>query len=168
MTYPAICVSLQFFSPCRQITQQSDAATERRSTFTVPFLAGGYGAARPRCGSNLVAIAILAQGLLLSLPSELERASWTIAAGVVLITLLVTAGWRPLGRFLQAAFTTRRANERQLANGIAVGVELLQRYQLHPAYRARWWRQLWNFGLLQMLGGWVVTMNLLEYAGLWR
>lgn len=120
-----------------------------------------------RCGSNIVAIAILAQGLIMLLSPWLEQEPFLAATSLTTVILLVLLGWRPLGFFLQALFTTRRASDRQIRSGIAAGEELLRRFQAGPFYRAPWWRRLWNYGILQILAGWLVTHGLLVLTGLW-
>src|SRR5262249_39429583 len=70
-----------------------------------------------------------------------------IAFPVVLLT------WRIFGGFLQQHVTTRTATERQIANGIAAGRQLLDRYQASLSEEPSRWRRVWNIGLIQVALG---------------
>lgn len=100
----------------------------------------------PRCGTNLMAAFILFMVLHGGLPPEL---SW-LAFPVALIA------WRMFGTVLQQYVTTRAPNERQLQSGLRAGEELLVRYQAHLTAQPSRWRRLWNIGLLQVLGGFML------------
>lgn len=145
---------------------QTIAAIERGLPL-VPAVVKAMPRVHPRCGSNIVAIAILAQGLIQVLAPWLEWDPYMALAVLTIVIGLVLLGWRPLGFYLQALFTTRPASERQIVSGISAGEELLKRYPIYRDYRASWWRRVWNFGILQIICGWLVTQNLLELAGWW-
>jgi uncharacterized protein YqhQ len=101
----------------------------------------------PRCGTNLLA----AVGIYMLIRSLGE--GWDIIG-----FLVVPFTWRLWGGFLQQHVTTRPATDRQLANGIAAGQELLDRYQLAVKEETPRWRRVWNIGLIQVVIGFSVIM----------
>jgi hypothetical protein len=103
----------------------------------------------PRCGTNLLAAVSIffmlqqALGYIPALNGMVE-----IVAAVV--TLFV---WRPVGSFLQERFTTKPADDRELASGIAAGEALLAQFleqkPVHPTLA----RRIWCSGMIQVLIG---------------
>jgi CBS domain-containing protein len=105
----------------------------------------------PRCGTNLLA----AFGIYMLIRSFGE--GWDVIGFMV-----VPFTWRLWGGFLQQHVTTRKPTDRQLANGIAAGQELLDRYQLAVKGEPSRWRRIWNIGLIQVALGFSVML-----VGLW-
>jgi CBS domain-containing protein len=96
----------------------------------------------PRCGTNLLA----AFGTFMLLRGLGE--GWDILAfPFVLLT------WRIFGGVLQQHVTTRVPTDAQLANGIAAGRQLLERYQTALRGEPTRWRRLWNMGMIQVTLG---------------
>jgi CBS domain-containing protein len=113
----------------------------------------------PRCGTNLAAGAII----FLTIANLNTGVYQDITLLFALVATLLT--WRPVGNLLQALFTTRPPSERQLQNGIAVGKQLLHRYQMQ-GYRPLTLRErIWNMGILQIALGMVVVWWALDAMG---
>ncbi len=116
----------------------------------------------PRCGTNLVALLVLvgiAQSLLAAISRADEGAGVLTLFGLVVVVVIT---WRRLGHGLQRLITTKRPSDRQLAKAIRVGEELLEK-AARPAY-ARPLRRLWNAGFLQVVAGFLVVLELAQYA----
>lgn len=109
----------------------------------------------PRCGTNLLAGA----GIFMVLAMHIND-----SANLILVLLVMVLLWRKVGGWLQYMVTTKRPSERQLANGIAAGNQLLQRYQERPNYLAVGWARIWNFGFIQTAAGMFLTLFLAEYV----
>lgn len=101
----------------------------------------------PRCGTNLAVGAGLFVGLI----------SWNLIPDLqlrALVSLVVTIiAWRPLGSLVQQYATTKRANSRQIANGIAAGNQLLDRTASAHSSRASFGRRLLMSGIFHVIGG---------------
>lgn len=110
----------------------------------------------PRCGTNLTALLLGAQGLhpLMAHP----------ALAACLALALVWA-WRPLGRAVQRHFTTRPPGRRHLEAARRVGLELLERHAACPAYRAPLWKRLWHAGFIQMFVGFAAILAVVRSWG---
>ncbi len=124
----------------------------------------------PRCGTNLMALVMLGLAALALLnllqvlgPGRLEL---TLLA-FLLAFLAVRGAWRPLGSGLQRYITTKKATPRQIANGIAAGKELLERYRAHPVEVVPLWRRLLGMGIIQMALGLLAAVALLDLLSRW-
>ena len=73
----------------------------------------------PRCGTNLLA----ASSVFLIITSKLSG-----QLAVLMAMLVVFLGWRTIGGWMQYYATTKTPTEKQLANGVAAGNELLDKY----------------------------------------
>jgi len=106
----------------------------------------------PRCGTNLLAGA----GAFVMISSRLGG-----EAGILLALAIVFIGWRTIGGWLQYFVTTRKPSERQLANGVAAGNELLKHYQEQPSYQLTGLRRMWKLGFPQTALGMFTMLWLL-------
>jgi len=107
----------------------------------------------PRCGTNLLAAA----GVFIILTTKVSS-----SVSVLLALVVVAIGWRAVGGWLQYLVTTKDPSERQLANGVAAGNELLRRFQEQPNYRATGFQRIWNIGFLQTATGMVTVLSLVQ------
>lgn len=107
----------------------------------------------PRCGTNIVAAAIL-----FLMVAEIFS---TETAMLIAIFVLVFT-WRILGAYTQFYITTKSPTTRQLESGIKAGESLLEQYRKHPGYRVTGWRRIWNTGMPQVMLGAAVTMAVEE------
>lgn len=98
----------------------------------------------PRCGTNLLA----ALSVFLLITSEFRG---EVAALVAMVVVML--GRRAIGDWMQTVFTTKRPNDRQLANGIAAGDEILRRFHEHPNCQVYGFARVWNMGFLQAAAG---------------
>jgi CBS domain-containing protein len=113
----------------------------------------------PRCGTNLAAGAVIFL--------TLANLNTGVYQDLTLLFALVATllAWRPAGNLLQAIFTTRPPNEKQLRNGIEAGKQLLHRYQMQ-GYRPLTLRErIWNMGILQIAAGMMVVWLALDLLG---
>lgn len=94
----------------------------------------------PRCGTNLLAIA----GVVLVIATRMGS-QFAILLGLIVIII----GWRALGGWMQYFFTTKNPSEKQLANGVAAGNELLEKYRDAPNLHSQGFERIWNMGFLQ-------------------
>lgn len=101
----------------------------------------------PRCGTNIA----VALGLFLGIFSL----NWLFDQEVRVLIGLLTAlfFFRPIGTFVQRAFTTRPPNSEQLAAGIKAGQELLERYQTQTPRAFNGFTRLWQSGMLHAIAG---------------
>jgi len=98
----------------------------------------------PRCGTNL--LGALAIFVLIT-----SQFGGEIAAMVAI--LVVILGRRAVGDWMQSAFTTKPPTDRQLANGIAAGEQILRRFHEHPSYQVFGFPRIWNMGFIQAAAG---------------
>lgn len=114
----------------------------------------------PRCGTNLAAGAVI----FLMLANVNTGVYQDLTLLLALVTTLLV--WRPAGNLLQALFTTRPPNEKQLRSGIEAGKQLLHRYQMQ-GYRPLTLRErIWNMGILQIGAGMLVVWWVMDTLGL--
>lgn len=101
----------------------------------------------PRCGTNIAVTAGLFFGILYFplIPWDEVR--------VLLAVLATLFFWRPLGSFVQSAFTTRPPTERQLIAGIKAGKELLANYQTAQNAAPSIPLRIWQSGILHAMAG---------------
>ncbi len=139
---------------------QTVHAIEREETLT-PEIVGRMPRAHPRCGTNLVAAGALLFGIwqAVSYVPYLDALAPIFAA----ITTLFT--WRTVGTFLQERFTTKPADSREIASGIAAGKDLLEKYLRTAPSRPRVLRRLWCMGMLQVLSGSLIAYSLAILIG---
>lgn len=108
----------------------------------------------PRCGTNILAGAMI----FMLITSRFSSDVAILAAMVVLII-----GWRAVGNWKQAVFTTKPPTEKQLRSGIRAGQEILRRFSERPGYVAYGFRRIWNMGFLQAAAG-MSTVFCIVYA----
>jgi len=128
-----------------------------RNEVLVPTVVRRMPRAHPRCGTNLMAAGLLFYTFCraFSYVPWLDP-YWT---GPLFAALGTVFTWRPVGTFLQERFTTRPANEREIASGIAAANALSEAYLQSPPARARFLRRIWCMGLLQVLCGSLLTLT---------
>jgi hypothetical protein len=108
----------------------------------------------PRCGTNL--------GVGLGLFLGISQTPWIPMADLrMLVALLATLFlFRPLGSFVQSAFTTKPPTSAQIELGIKAGKDLLRNYQssgsLSPSIPVR----LWQSGMLHAIAGSMIVATL--------
>ncbi|MDI9636662.1 DUF1385 domain-containing protein [Kamptonema cortianum] len=111
----------------------------------------------PRCGTNL------AVGLMIFLGIQ----STTLIAETEVRTLLgllaVLFLYKPVGNFVQAAFTTRRPNEKQILAGIDAGNKLLENYRTARRSQVSIPTRILRSGLLHVMAG-SMAMALVTYG----
>jgi len=107
----------------------------------------------PRCGTNLLAAA----GVFVILTTKVSS-----SVSVLLALVVVAIGWRTVGGWLQYLVTTKDPSDRQLANGVAAGTELLRRFHEQPNLRATSFQRIWNIGFLQVAAGMTVVLWLVQ------
>lgn len=111
--------------------------------------------AHPRCGTNLMAASLIFFTIWkIGEQFQLSELTPLLAALTTLFT------WRKLGRFLQERFTTRTANAREIASGIAAADGLTRLYHQSPPSRPRFLRRLWCMGLAQTALGMFLVYGL--------
>lgn len=101
----------------------------------------------PRCGTNLVAGALLFLSLS-SLPLLQEQGIQALLAGV-----LTLSTWRRVGSWLQKHVTTKPPTDAQLQKGIDAAQELLDRYAADPHQVTTTWQRLLHSGMPYILAG---------------
>ncbi|MBS1710670.1 MAG: DUF1385 domain-containing protein [Armatimonadetes bacterium] len=107
----------------------------------------------PRCGTNIAVAAGLFFGLL-----NLPVIPWEEVR--LLLAFVVTLfGWRPIGSFIQSAFTTKPPNEVQLRAGIRAGRELLENYQTAKNASPPIHLRIWQSGILHAMAGSSLTAS---------
>lgn len=128
-----------------------------RNEVLVPNVVKRMPRAHPRCGTNLMAAGLLFYTFCraFSYVPWLDP-YWT---GPLFAALGTVFTWRPVGTFLQERFTTRPANEREIASGIAAADALTNAYLHSPPARVRFLRRVWCMGLLQVLCGSLLAMS---------
>jgi hypothetical protein len=128
-----------------------------RNEILAPAVVRRMPRAHPRCGTNLMAAGLLFYMFCraFSYVPWLDP-YWT---GPLFAALGTVFAWRPVGTFLQERFTTRPANEREIASGIAAANALSEVYLQSPPVRIRLLRRVWCMGLLQVLCGSLLTMS---------
>jgi CBS domain-containing protein len=124
-----------------------------------PEFVGKMPRAHPRCGTNLVALALMCQIVISHLPSYEPH----FIIGALLFIFLF---WRNFGTFLQEKFTTRTASEKQLQSGIRAGEEILRKYQEQPHAMTSFGQSIWNSGITLCIAGAASVMILEYYARL--
>ena len=108
----------------------------------------------PRCGSNLVALFICSE-ILIILLTPLFLLDFSLLLVAVCFCLFIV--WKPAGKMIQIFFTTKKANNSQLLSGIKAGNELLNKYRTNSYYKVNFVTRIWNIGLLQVMAGWFIT-----------
>lgn len=101
----------------------------------------------PRCGTNLAVGASLFLGVFHSGFPHDDQIRLLLAA------LATLALWRPAGSFAQRYITTKRPSARQIAAGVGVGKDLLDKYQHAPHSTPSFPLRIWNSGMLHVMAG---------------
>lgn len=101
----------------------------------------------PRCGTNLAVAGSLFLGLF-DVPWSQDQELRLIAAFLTAYLL-----YRPLGSLVQFLITTKPPTEKQLANGIQAGKDLLHRYARQRGPVASPWKRILNSGMLHVMAG---------------
>jgi hypothetical protein len=115
----------------------------------------------PRCGTNLVALLVMV-GIGQTLYAAISAADAEVGAvALFALVILVVITWRRLGYGLQRFITTKPPSDRQLKKAIRVGEELLQK-AARPAY-VKPLRRFWNAGFVQVVAGFLVVLELVEW-----
>jgi CBS domain-containing protein len=107
----------------------------------------------PRCGTNILAGAMIFMLITSRFGSDMA---------VLLAMVVLIVGWRSVGNWMQAFFTTKPPSDSQLMSGIAAGKEVLKRYHERPNYQAYGFRRMWNMGFLQAAAG-MTTVLMVVY-----
>lgn len=115
----------------------------------------------PRCGTNLMAGGIIFAGVAKILPALHLGIGSSDSAVLGAIVALFT--WRSVGTFLQQYFTTRPANDRQIASGIAAAQDLERKYLHTVLRRPNLLRRLWCMGMPQMMIGTSISATAVVY-----
>lgn len=115
----------------------------------VPGIVTRMPRAHPRCGTNLMA----AFTLFIIVASVLGNQT-----GVLIAFLVVLAGWRAIGYYLQQYITTKPPAPKHVQNGIKVGEELLAKYRAEPNKPADGWTRIWNMGIIQVAMGFITIL----------
>jgi hypothetical protein len=122
----------------------------------------------PRCGTNLVAGALLltlGAAVFAPLLRRLLGDSDGEMAGYILAIFPALVWWRSVGGWLQQHFTTRPATDAQIESGIRAARELLRAHDRAPFAPLRGRRVLlrfWRMGFLQIMGGFSAGLGLLK------
>jgi CBS domain-containing protein len=116
----------------------------------------------PRCGTNIVAAAMIAEFFWPHPTSWFGLQINFGEGGSFLALVAVFFLWRRVGAILQQYVTTRPASPGQLESGIRAARQLMDRYQNEPPHRLSVWHRIWNMGLLQVVAGAVLVFSLLE------
>lgn len=98
----------------------------------------------PRCGTNILAGAMIFMLITSRFGSDIA---------VLIAMVILVVGWRTVGNWKQALFTTKPPSDRQLESGIAAGQEILKRFNERPGYTAYGFKRIWNMGFLQAAAG---------------
>lgn len=107
----------------------------------------------PRCGTNILAGA----GLFMLI------SSWFDGSTAVLVAMLIVVlGWRTVGSWLQRFITTSDPSPKQLANGVAAGQQLVERYHQQPNRVMTGFGRIWKMGLLQTASGMALVLGSVE------
>jgi hypothetical protein len=111
--------------------------------------------AHPRCGTNLMAAATLFLIIAGGFGNEF---------GAIIALIVMVAGWRTVGYYLQQYVTTKPAGDKYIQNGIKVGEELLAKYRRQPSAPVEGWTRIWNMGLPQVAMGFMTVMAIVQYV----
>jgi CBS domain-containing protein len=113
----------------------------------------------PRCGTNYSVAISLFLGVYEWQWTSMDEYRLLLAATVTL------ALWRPLGNFAQKYITTKRPNERQLAQAISAGHEVIAKYASAKTSNPSIPVRIWNTGLAFILVGSVAVGTLFGALG---
>lgn len=109
----------------------------------------------PRCGTNLMAAAGVFMLIVLNFNGGIA---------VILALVIVLLGWRSVGGWLQYFATTKNPSEKQLANGVAAGQQLLERYHENPHCQLVGFQRIWRIGLLQTAAGLATMWHIIMWV----
>lgn len=116
--------------------------------------------AHPRCGTNIMA----AMMLFYFFRQLFGYFDFLTGYAEILAALGTLYTFRPIGTFIQEKFTTKPANYRELASGIAAGNDLLHKYLNAPPSRPTVFRRIWCSGMIQVAMGALPFILLLELS----
>jgi hypothetical protein len=125
----------------------------------LPEVVGRMPRVHPRCGTNLMAAALVFGLVSKLLPALRIGLGATDSAMIGALAALFT--WRSVGAALQHYFTTRPPSARQIESGIAAANELDRKYLTTVLRRPTVAKRLWCMGLPQMALGSVLGSTLL-------
>lgn len=150
----ALLFRLSWVTGCHAAEHQVVHAMEAGDDLK-PDVVGSKPRVHPRCGTNLV----VAVGIMTAVWQWRDLGDYGPVVGLLLTFFL----WRRIGGWVQQHVTTRKATPEQIESGIFAGRQLMHRFQ-QEGPRGGFGRRIWNMGLLQVLGGWLVVLAVM--AGL--
>ena len=117
-----------------------------------------------RCGTNIL---VLLLGIQLVLLLSVQIAQFGFFAQFLFLIigfLFIFSNWRKAGMWLQEYFTTAKADDKQIQSAIKAGEELLKKHKedLNPK-PPNIFQKLWNMGLVQILGTFLVVTWIFDY-----
>jgi hypothetical protein len=131
----------------------------------------------PRCGTNLVAMFLLAYlGVYAMVAVLLMPKAGGIESAVLValgFTVFTAVYWRRIGAFIQQHLTTRPATAQEIASGIAAAEDVLRKHRTTAPGPPTLPQRLMAMGIFQVLTGAIVVGLLLQLAdflldGFWR
>jgi CBS domain-containing protein len=108
--------------------------------------------AHPRCGTNLMAAAVIFMAIVTSLGGDM---------GVLVALVVVVLGWRRIGYYLQQYVTTKPPGRKHIENAISAAEELLEKYR-QGHWTSNGFLHVWNMGFIQVFMG-IATIALIDY-----
>jgi CBS domain-containing protein len=133
-----------------------------RNEILLPEIVKRMPRVHPRCGTNVMAGAMIFLSLSQSLPQL--KIGLGVPDSSVIGALVALFTWRSVGAFLQQYFTTRPASDKQIASGIAAAQDLQRKFLLTEPRRATFRQRIWCMGFLQMIVGAVIGGGLCGLA----
>ncbi|OGH99330.1 MAG: hypothetical protein A2104_01975 [Candidatus Melainabacteria bacterium GWF2_32_7] len=117
-----------------------------------------------RCGTNLLVLLLGIQFVLLLSMQFAQFGFFAQFLFLIVGFLFVFSNWRKAGIWLQQYFTTVKATDKQIQNGIKVGEELLKKHKedLNPN-PPNIFQKIWNMGLIQILGSFLLVTWFFDY-----
>ena len=118
-----------------------------------------------RCGTNFM-ILFLGLSLLFLVSLDYLKNIDIIWHTLILIvfTYLIISKWRKLGMFLQKIFTTGKATDKQLLNGIKAGQQLLEYYKNNTRpVKVTPLGKIWKMGIPQILISFLIVSLIIQY-----
>lgn len=113
----------------------------------------------PRCGTNIAVGAMIFMGILSS-PWLGGEDNGTLKLMVAVLTTMFL--WRPVGQFVQLAFTTKPPTDEQIMSGIKAGNELLAASAVSPIASPPIYRKLAMSGIFAVIAGAILAQFVLS------
>ena len=113
----------------------------------------------PRCGTNIAVGAMIFMGILSS-PWLIDEDKATLKLMVAVLATMFL--WRPLGQFVQLAFTTKPPTDEQIESGIKAGEELLAASAVSSIASPPIHRKLAMSGIFAVIAGAMLTQAFLS------